>query len=124
MKIRNGFISNSSTTSFCIVGCMFEDKKEIKKLFKKELVDKYKDSYFSDNDFLELFYEEEEKAGEKIELSCHVSPSDETYVGVSIKNLKDNQTLIEFKELVKQKLSKYFNRVPKVDIIVEGWGDY
>jgi hypothetical protein len=45
MKIRNGFVSNSSTSSFVIVGFKLPSKKVAKSLYEKYPDDVYKDSY-------------------------------------------------------------------------------
>ena len=36
MKVRTGFVSNSSTSSFCIFGAIFETLEEVAELFKIE----------------------------------------------------------------------------------------
>jgi len=81
MKLRTGFVSNSSSTSFCIYGTTIEGKG-------------------SDFDF--------QRKIEELKLDCHASDqeSDDLFVGGSLENCRDDQTMGEFKKEVEKKLKK------------------
>ena len=97
MKIRNGFVSNSSTTSFCIVGT-------------------YKDGL--DWEF------EEELYAQGSNLSSYGNEwSGGRYVGLSIHQMKDEETLVQFKERAKIALAEAGIETDVVGIMVEGWRD-
>ena len=79
MKLRMGFVSNSSSTSFCIYGTTAEGK----------------------GDNFEFIHEIE-----KLGLDYHQAHQDsnDLYVGGSLTNCKDNQTMGDFKKEVNKKL--------------------
>lgn len=82
MKIRNGFVSNSSSTSFCIYG-LFLDDKEVEKI--------------------------EEACGDIWELAenglfFHYGQSYGGYFGKEYSSMPDDMTMGEFKSQVSEKL--------------------
>ena len=77
MKIRQGFVSNSSTTSFCIYGTHVE-----------KIPEQYQDDYKIGN--LEI---------NRLNYSDY-------YVGLSPDSISDNETGAEFKERVKLEIEK------------------
>lgn len=105
MKIRNSFVSNSSSVSFCICG-ICDDINSIKKLFG---VDSIYDMGDGDN------------AGFKVACCPY---SDYAYVGIDITNMGDDETKREFKKRVKERMDKIANKdVGNVSIFIDGWHD-
>ena len=74
MKIRNGFVSNSSSSSFCILGILIEtgDNSYFKSFDSKLLVEEY-----------------------GIETYCESS-----FLGAYPEQMKDDETLAQFKERI------------------------
>jgi hypothetical protein len=98
MKVRNGFVSNSSSSSFCIYGASFEFE---------ELLEKAK-SYFSEDELKEIEEEPyllEEMLIEKTNLAVY-SSDDNYWIGKSWTNVGDDQTGKEFKDSIKEELEK------------------
>jgi hypothetical protein len=80
MKIRTGFVSNSSTSSFCIYG-----------------------SHIDGDNYDEEFYEKVENLG----LECYENERSGGYfVGLSPVNLQDDETGLQFKERIKALLKQ------------------
>lgn len=97
MKIRYGFVSNSSSTSFCIYG---------------KLV--------SNNEFTE---EKKDKI-EKIGLYTHYEQDGEgMYVGREFSTIKDNETGKEFKDSTLKLIQEIFPDIKELFCITEGWYD-
>jgi len=123
MKIRNGFISNSSTCSFLIYGVCLS-KEEISKYLKE--------------DFLNELNEEEKKEMEslssikwilenKLNLSVSRADSDEYFfIGKSWSGVRDDQTGFQFKEEIKEIINKAFNVSDSIRFgtFSEAWSDY
>ena len=95
MKIRNGFVSNSSTTSFCILG---------------DWVDRPTDNEY-DEDF--------ESLCNGCGLACHfVEGADGVAVGMSPYNMQDDETLSQFKARVLLNMKQAGLNVEEIDL---GW---
>jgi hypothetical protein len=94
MKIRHGFVSNSSTTSFCIYGTWI-DLPEPTFEQEEDEDNAYEDMYdFCNTNGLECHYME---------------GVDGCAVGLTPRSIKDNETGGDFKLRVKEKISKLFN---------------
>lgn len=111
MKTRKGFVSNSSSTSFCIYGICLEES-EIKKLAGEDP----EADEFEGYEFLD-----EKLEGEKdLEFHCN----DDTYwVGRSYTTIKDNETGESFKMTTALKLRSLFPNIQDKDIqtFEESW---
>ena len=102
MKIRQGFVSNSSSTSFCICGiCLGDD--EVKELFGvDDCYDLYKNEIevYSEGDYSPI------------------------YVGVDIDKMQEDETKAEFRHRVKKLLDDIATKdIGSVDLLVDGWRD-
>ena len=96
MKIRNGFVSNSSSSSFCIYGiCMNQS----------EMIEKIKDSLTEDQqqELEDDGYYLVELLESKTQLQVY-QDEDSIWVGESWTCVGDNQTGKEFKDSVKSTL--------------------
>ena len=79
MKIRQGFVSNSSSTSFCIYGVCLEDSK--------------------------VDYEEIEGLADAAEVELYRGDDDFKYLGLAWSTIKDDQTGLAFKQATKEKVT-------------------
>ena len=111
MKIRKGFVSNSSTTSFCIYGAIVEEQKLIRAVNKA---------------FSEKCYGGYE-AGEILKDKGYATESnydgDEFYVGRYWKSVKDKETGKEFKESVEKLLVELLGKKVSCGTHEEAWRD-
>jgi hypothetical protein len=104
MKIRNGFVSNSSTSSFCVYGGYFEQDEIKDFLLENKLIESFKED---DNDWDELF----EIVCKSTGLSyTHDYESNCVYIGKSWKSIGDNETGKQFKDCIKTRLSHFFKK--------------
>ena len=94
MKVRLGFVSNSSSVSFTIYGIWCE----------------------SDNEFNEL----EARAGE-FGLEGYPAQCDGGYIGKDWSSIQDNETGAQFKEHVKQKIRELLGGDPVCGTHSEGY---
>ncbi len=81
MKIRIGFVSNSSSCSFCVYGIRVEEGK--------------------------IDYDKEEALG-KSGLSVEMFQSDDKAVGISWSSIKDDETGKQFKERIEKLIKEHF----------------
>lgn len=94
MKTRTGYVSNSSSSSFCIVGVVAD----IYNL--AEQFDGYDSEKYGADDFLE------DKCGNKLcfEHGLENYSDEQLIIGLSIESMHDDQTLGDFKKAVFDKL--------------------
>lgn len=80
MKIRSGFVSNSSSSSFCILGISFDSEDQIPETWSKH-------------------------PSIKFEEACN-EYDDRIFLGMYPENMKDEETLLQFKERIAQALTE------------------
>ena len=92
MKIRNGFVSNSSTSSFLIFGASF-DESEFTEIAKKLGIEDAGN------------YEIGESVAEKLGLEYHSGQEGyNNYIGKTWDSIKDDETGKQFKDSITEKI--------------------
>lgn len=104
MKIRQGFVSNSSSTSFCIYGCYMVREEFQKILHNFSCVDEIdiedKDFFIEDVDFGSIINEINKKSNNFLEFYFDQECFDCFYIGAPFENMKEGETLKQFKSKV------------------------
>lgn len=101
MKIRNGFVSNSSSSSFCILGKLYEYN-EFKMITGDDNPDNIIDKY--DIDDLTFNYG----------IDCY--NTDDVIIGIDVNGLNENLTIKKSKEKVLDKLKLFDENIKIEDI--------
>jgi hypothetical protein len=114
MKIRHGFVSNSSSSSFCIYGSQVE----VEDLMKAA---KALDIEFDEEDFDD--YDIGEQIESKTDLEYHSMMGEYYYIGRSYSNIKDDETGKQFKESVVNAFEKLGLGALKLGEIEQAWRD-
>ncbi|MHA1468962.1 MAG: hypothetical protein ACTSSP_00220 [Candidatus Asgardarchaeia archaeon] len=119
MKIKRGFVSNSSTTSFMAYG-ICADSNEIMEALKET-------GTITDGEDFECISDwtwDNRKVLEDMEIDCWLPPYDDTcYMGVSYNCLKDDETGKQFKDRVTAEMKKLLGDKFDFSIIEDGWRD-
>lgn len=125
MKIRFGFVSNSSSSSFCIFGTSMSKNEFLKIISEnKEIMSKFMEDqkeYFNsewltdhDNNMMEALSDYDdifEYLGKYMNnLEIHAPYDfDYVYIGRSFTSIGDDETGASFKKNVKENIDKYFD---------------
>lgn len=118
MKIRAGFVSNSSSSSFLIYGT-FVDTSKLEKLLEKMSPED------SENDKVDpkMYFEERaDKLGLDAYSYCGYDCGG-MHVGMSWSSVKDDETGKQFKERVQQKIRELFGEDVECYTSSEAWYD-
>ncbi|MGA2296352.1 MAG: hypothetical protein ABSG15_02260 [FCB group bacterium] len=100
MKKRNGFVSNSSSSSFVIYGIILNDN----------LIDDF--SKQRNLDF-EIFMDEYlEKNNDRVEFFYSGSDNDPIFLGAEWRRIRDDETGKQFKESITEKIRSLFPNIP------------
>ena len=121
MKIRNGFVSNSSSSSFCIYGGEV-DFEVIAKVFEKHGREFDKEDEYENRDTLEALLKE-------LDLGIKVIYTDEYYcegnylLGRDFDCIGDNETGGQFKKSVRDGLEKLTGQSVECSSQEHAWRD-
>jgi len=135
MKVRNGFVSNSSSSSFLIYGVhgqypltdeakkiIYEKNDEYKSKSYEEFLDSIDDYDF---DVDESLYTVSEKLNIDKDLeSISMGYGDDDYIGISWSRVKDDETSLQFKNRVKENIRKVYEvEDEEFNTFEEAWFD-
>src|SRR5574344_777083 len=129
MKIRLGYVSNSSSSSFCVVGAVLTEKDFDIEKFKTYIGKTQNCSEYST--FSELFEQTfgqinfwDNIPGTNLKITNGIAQYyDQFIVGQDIFELKDTETLGEFKKKILDDLKKIGYKNDVVGIILDGGND-
>ena len=101
MKVRNGFVSNSSTSSFLIYGVYFDGYENLINTLNEAGKEKVKDI---------LEGEGSHEIAEGLSLPYFSGyESSEIYFGRSWNEVKDDETGLQFKQRIQKEIQEYFD---------------
>ena len=130
MKIRSGFVSNSSSSSFCIYGIEIDVEELREKLLSSEILSEEDKKYLSEIEDTYEIVEMLEYNDMKIENISNIEfhymgeyNPDSVYIGRSWSLIEDDKTGKEFKEDVENKLKKILGNEVKCYTCQEAWRD-
>ncbi len=118
MKIRRGFVSNSSSCSFCIYGVSIEPQKLCEKLIENgiELTETDKE------DICDWFEDKSNKLTENLKIQYGPEYGEgDLYIGKEWANISDDQTGAEFKKEIEEKIEKLIGKDTKCFTLEKAW---
>ena len=108
MKIRNGFVSNSSSSSFCIYGTHMDYSDLVEKLKSTTMItEKFSSEELEEMEDNGEWYELVDTFESSTDLSLNYS-DDDVWIGREWSSIGDDETGSQFKESVKKDLEKLF----------------
>lgn len=115
MKIRHGFVSNSSSTSFTIIG-ICDDADTIYEKLKLA-----HPKFAEDVEDYDLIDEVVEGLG--LGLSHYIPYGEYVYIGLDYENIGDDETGKQFRERAQKEVSKLLGETVPVEYLSEAWRD-
>ena len=118
MKIRMGFVSNSSTTSFCIYGICVEESEAIELLVKNGIISQER---ADEGDCGEVLWGLEKSHGIVADLG---ESDDFVFLGVDFTTIPDDVVVGEWKKEKEKLIKKVFGPEIECSVHNEGRGDH
>lgn len=114
MKIRSGFVSNSSSSSFIIFGLdLGEDENEIAQRLDRALLEEFEliteSGEIEEIDTYDLQQVLDEKVPKGVDV--HATEYGSMYIGADWSSVKDDETGLQFKQRVLAEIKKIFPTV-------------
>lgn len=117
MKIRTGFVSNSSSSSFCIYGIETTPEDLINVAKEKGIdVSELETQYKEDGYWEDLDWNLRELTNNTSLNIYRFSEEDLTYIGCSMGAMMEDETPREFKRKIREDLMKIFKDITEEDI--------
>lgn len=107
MKFRKGFVSNSSTTSFVVVGIAVDCYEALELILEPSVIEEQKKIFGDDieDDYSEII-EEIIPWNNKSDIETHHMEYEGTIIGTSLLNIGEDETLRDLKNRVVAELNK------------------